>query len=510
MHGQDPKVAEKRGIRGPAAINLALANQHLQGPNAKGNPNTLGNSLAGPPFSPMNPTRGPPTMPENNNNNALPFDQRAQVDSSMTSAQLSSPDQSRGFSFNHDNGLGFGGSVSPAAASTLAANLPLQQKRHMRVKRGEFAGFDRYRGPRLAANKAGTTRATTPLSGRSRPGTPGFATVNGAKSSLAGATTTTSGGLSNKTINGVRVPSARYPYRGDTVKSLSEESAAKSSFGDRERLLTYVADVYQQHDAHRAERIALEQRNRRQRDACGHAITGRAVLWRTDAGEPLATPHEVLVPAGPVYWDASRAHLHELAFADDPPALGRPRPSSSSSSRESSLGSRAQFGRETAAGSSNGSNGISGGARFNQSEREESSRPSTANGAFARSSSDLPSSPSSPLSRFGFTPGPPVGSPPAPTMSTGRPSSASSTAAEGEWWLEDEGEVSSSSAAAALTASDAAAARRRMRHRIAKSSAPRSAVFMDHSGPAHAYERSKHVSEERRGASRPLMTHHNN
>lgn len=503
MHGQDPKVAEKRGICGPAAINVALANQHLHGPNAKGFPSAGSINLASPSFSPSNATRrGQFTLLENN---TLQFDQQAPVPSSMTPAQPSSPDQSRGFSFNHDNGLGFGGSVSPSSAASLAAKLPLQQKRYMRVKRGEFAGFDRYRSPRLAA-KSSTGRATTPLSDRSRPGTPGFATVNVARSSFAGATTTT-GGFGNKTINGVRVPSARYPYRGDTIKSLSEESQAKSSITDRERLLTYVADVYQEQDAHRAERVALEQQNRRQRDARGHAISGCAVLWRTDAGEPLETSHEVLVPAGPVYWDSSRAHLHELAFADEPPALGRPRPTSSSSSpsslQRSSMEARKQLGR--------GASFTSGsGPHFGQSGREESSRPFTTTGAFARSSTELPLSSSSslsPSSRFGFTLGPPVGGPQELPATASRPSGAS-TAAEGERWLEDEVELSPASAAV-MSSSDAAVARRRMRHQIAKSSAPRSPVFTDHAGPAHMYTHSKPVSEERRGASRPLMTHHN-
>ena len=35
MHGQDPKVAQKRGIRCPRAVNVALTNSHLQGPSAK-------------------------------------------------------------------------------------------------------------------------------------------------------------------------------------------------------------------------------------------------------------------------------------------------------------------------------------------------------------------------------------------------------------------------------------------------------------------------------------------
>lgn len=410
MHGQHPTVAQKRGVRGPTAINVALANQHLQGPTAKvGDSTTAGGDgyTSRPPSSPLGTSTESPSsrLPARSksspgappggagawgNDNILLFNDRAQVSDFTSPAHLR---PLSGCGFRHDNGLGFGGSGSLAAAAALAAALPPQPKRHVRVKRGEFAGFDRYRRPRVAADSPHcqtSGRQRLHLTGHSHVGAATARLGTGvlpASTAASGASGAALSVASKHTVNGLRVPCASHPYRGDAVRRLAETSASRTAAAASQRLLTYVADAYAQQDWVRANRVAGEQLRRAARDECGRAVRGRAVLWRTDAGEASAGPNEALVPSGPGYWDPSREHLHLLAFAPAPPQLGRPKTSACSSAhvsrRGEALGLRA------------------GGSSCSSGRRLMDEGPATAAGAVdawgAAGAASRPGSPQSPM-----------------------------------------------------------------------------------------------------------------
>lgn len=288
MHGQDPKVAQKRGIRGPRAINVALVNKHLQGDYTKKLPSNddfhveVSSSSSPPSSSTIN------AMKSNNERNILLFDNR----------KMLTPQGRRDSSILRDTSHG------------KNAKLSFHDKNYLRKKRGDFVNFDQFRSSRQGDRRASPNGATggslSASAKETRPSTVGSVTSK-----------------ATKTLRGVPVSGSGFDYYGDQVSLQASRSITAKHESECASMFDYMGEVFHRQDQDRTQRIRKNARERARMNTIGRDVIGKAVIWRTDAGEPGGDIAS-LVRAGPCYWDPSREHLHVHAFSDNPPPLGRP------------------------------------------------------------------------------------------------------------------------------------------------------------------------------------------